>query len=60
MKPNNVDIEEDLPKFSEYFNLLVDKLLARNQACTKKLTVKGLVNTTNELVHFREELSKVI
>ncbi|XP_050056341.1 membrane metallo-endopeptidase-like 1 isoform X11 [Aphis gossypii] len=58
-KPNNINIEEALPKFSEYFNLLVDKLLYRNQTCTKKLTVEGLVNTTNELVHFREELLKV-
>ncbi|KAF0769231.1 membrane metallo-endopeptidase-like 1 [Aphis craccivora] len=58
-KPNNINIEEALPKFSEYFNLLVDKLLNRNQACTKRLTVEGLVNTTIELVHFIEELSKV-
>jgi len=60
MKPNNVNIEEALPKFSEYFNLLVDKLLNRNQTCIKKLTVEDLVNTTNELVHFRKELFKVI
>ncbi|KAE9532529.1 hypothetical protein AGLY_009610 [Aphis glycines] len=59
MKPNNVSIDEALPKFSKYFNLLVDKLLNRNQVCTKKLTVEGLVNTTNELVHFKEKLSKI-
>jgi len=59
MKTNNDNIEEDLSKFSEYFNLLVDKLLNRNQPYTKKLTVQSLLNTTNELVQFREEFSQV-
>ncbi|XP_025196928.1 neprilysin-2-like [Melanaphis sacchari] len=60
MKNNNVNIEEALPKFSEYFNLLVDKSLNRNQPYLKKLKVEDLVNTTNELVHFEEEFSQVL
>ncbi|XP_026804476.1 neprilysin-2-like [Rhopalosiphum maidis] len=60
MKKNNVNIEEALPKFSEYFNLLVEKLLNRNQTYIKQLKVDGLVNTTNELVNFEEEFSQVL
>jgi len=59
MKTNNVNIEEDLSKFSEYFNLLFDKLLNRNQPYIKKLTVQSLLNTTDKLVQFREEFSQV-
>ncbi|XP_050056347.1 neprilysin-11-like isoform X18 [Aphis gossypii] len=59
LKTNNVNIEEDLLKFSEYFNLLVDKLLNRNQSYIKKFTVQSLLNTTNKLVQFREEFSQV-
>jgi len=59
MKRNIVNIEEDLSKFSEYFNLLVDKLLNRNQPYIRKLTVQSLLNTTNELVKFREAFSQV-
>jgi len=59
MKKNNVNIEEALPKFSEYFNLLVEKLLNRNQTYIKQLKVDGLMNTTYELVYFEEEFSQV-
>jgi len=55
-----VDIDDSLPKFTEYFNLLVGKLLNRNQTNLRKLKVEDLTNTTNELVEFEEELSQVI
>jgi len=60
MKTNKVDIDDSLPKFTEYFNLLVDKLLNRNQPFMRKLKVDDLMNTTNELVEFEEEFSQVM
>jgi len=60
MKTNKVDIDESLPKFTEYFNLLVEKLLNRNQTYLMKLKVEDLTNTTNELLEFVEEFSQVI
>lgn len=60
MKTNKVDIDDSLPKFNEYFNLLVEKLLNRNQPYLRKLKVEDLTNTTNELVEFEEEFSQVI
>jgi len=60
MKKNKVDIDESLPKFTEYFNLLVEKLLNRNQTYLMKLKVEDLTNTTNELLEFVEEFSQVI
>ncbi|CAI6352115.1 unnamed protein product [Macrosiphum euphorbiae] len=59
MKTNKVDIDDSLPKFNEYFNLLVEKLLNRNQPYLRKLKVEDLTNTTNELVEFEEEFSQV-
>lgn len=59
MKTNKVDIDESLPKFTEYFNLLVEKLLNRNQTYLMKLKVEDLTNTTNELLEFVEEFSQV-
>lgn len=60
MKTNKADINDSLPKFTEYFNLLVEKLLNRNQPFIRKLKVDDLTNTTNELVEFEEEFSQVI
>lgn len=60
MKTNKVDIDESLPKFTEYFNLLIDKLLNRNQPYVKKLKVEDITNTTNELVEFEDKFSQVI
>lgn len=60
MKTNKVDIDESLPKFTEYFNLLIDKLLNRNQPYVKKLKFEDLTNTTNELVEFEDKFSQVI
>ncbi|KAL5244165.1 hypothetical protein ACI65C_011575 [Semiaphis heraclei] len=59
MKTNKVDIDESLPKFTEYFNLLIDKLLNRNQPYVKKLKFEDLTNTTNELVEFEDKFSQV-
>lgn len=60
MKTNKFNTEEDLPTFNEYYKLLVDKLLNRNQPYIRMLNHGGLINTTNELRDFEEEFSKVI
>jgi len=60
VKANKDNNEEGLPTFTKYFNLLVDKILNRNQPYLRKLKIEGLMNTTNELVVFEEELLQVI
>lgn len=59
IKPNKVNIEEAVPKFTEYFKSVVDKLLDYNQTHIKQLYAKDLMNTTEELIEFSSNISKV-
>lgn len=52
--------EESLSTFTEYFKVLIDKLLDQNQTHQMNINSDDLTKTTKELVDFDEEFSIVI
>ncbi|VVC39607.1 Metallopeptidase, catalytic domain,Peptidase M13, C-terminal domain,Peptidase M13,Peptidase M13, N- [Cinara cedri] len=59
METNNATINENIPKFIEYFQLMTDQLLNRNQTCQKRISNSLLLNTSMELSYFNFEYSKL-
>lgn len=60
MKTKENIIGNNLPVFTEYFNLIVDQLLNRHQVNFKKAEVGDLMNITHELNDFVKQYLKVI
>lgn len=60
MKIKKKIIENNLPLFTEYFNLIVDQLLNRHQLNFQKVEAEDLMNVTHELNDFVKEYLKVI
>lgn len=60
MKTNKNINANNLPVFTEYFNVIVDQLLNRHQLNFKKAEAGDLMNVTHELNDFVKEYLKVI
>lgn len=60
MKIKKKIIENNLPLFTEYFNLIVDQLLNRHQLNFQKAEAEDLMNVTHDLNDFVKEYLKVI
>lgn len=52
-------VEEAIPKFTEYFKLVVNKLLDHNQTRIRHLYAENLINLSEELEEFTLNVSKV-